>query len=165
MSKRTAAALSRSRKAASPKKGAKKNPDDLVVGDRQSMFALAEHWKSDLDFFLDELNFFRKLLDKYLFVLIEEKRIGNTLHLVTRLKQFEKKRAELEGEVNAQLKELTNLIQNPFAQESQKSVELHSKLEGSIADFVKNFKSLKKEVFTLSEEAMESEKAKHLLGS
>jgi hypothetical protein len=57
------------------------------------------------------------------------------------------------------------LIQNPFAQESQVSTELHNKLEGSMSDFVKNFKSLKKEVFMVAENVMESEKAKHLLGS
>jgi hypothetical protein len=169
MSKRTIAATTQSRKSPSkrsaPKRQVKTNIDDPVVQDWKHMFVIAEHWKSDLDFFVDELNFFRKLLDKYLFTLIDEKHIGDTLPLVTSLKQFEKKRIELERKVNAHLTKLTDLVQNPFAQDSQLSMDLHSKLEGSMVDFAKNFRSLKKEVFRLSEDAMESNKAKHLLGS
>lgn len=169
MSKRTNAATTRARKSPSkrsaPKRRVKKTIDDPVVQDWRSMFVLGEHWKSDLDFFTDELNFVRKLLDKYLLALIDEKHIGSTQRLVNNLTQFEKKRIALEKEVNAHLRQLTDLVQNPFAQDSQMSVKLHSKLEGSMVDFAKNFRSLKKEVFRLSEEAMESNKAKHLLGS
>lgn len=128
------------------------------------MFVIAEHWRSDLDFYLDELNFFRALLDKYLLILIDEKRIDSTRHLVAGLKQFERERLTLESEVKHHMSQLTNLIQNPFAQESQVSLKMHAKLESAVTDFMKSFKAVKKEVFTLSEKAMESEKAKHLLG-
>ncbi|MBA4055804.1 MAG: hypothetical protein C0490_13900 [Marivirga sp.] len=149
-----------------PRKSASKKPaNDPLIQDWESMFVMAEHWKSDMDYFLEELNFFRKLVDKYFLSLIEEKHINNTRHLAAGLAEFDKKRVEIERDLNTNLTQLSNLTQNPFAQESQVSVELHHKLEGSMSDFVKNFKSLKKEVFMLAENVMESEKAKHLLGS
>lgn len=147
------------------KKQTKKSSEVPLVPEWKSMFVIAEHWKSDLVFFLDEINFFKMLIDKYFLSLIDEEHINGTRHLAKGLSQLEKKRHELENEVTTHLKQLTELIQNPFAHDSQVSRSLHQKLEGSIVDFVKNFKSLKKEVFILSEGAMESERAKHLLGN
>jgi hypothetical protein len=143
----------------------KKSANDPVIQDWEAMFVIAEHWKSDMDYFLDELNFFRKLIDKYFVSLIDEKHIKNTRHLATGLTEFDKKRVEIDNALKTHLTQLTNLMQNPFAQESQESTELHVRLEGLMSEFVKNFKSLKREVFMLAENVMESEKARHLLGS
>lgn len=147
------------------KKPTKKSSEVPLLPEWKSMFVIAEHWKSDLSFFLDEINFFKMLIDKYFLSLIDAEHINGTRHLASGLSQFEKKRHGLESEVTTHLTQLADLIQNPFAHDSQVSVSLHQKLEGSIMDFVKNFRSLKKEVFMLAEGAMESEKAKHLLGN
>lgn len=151
--------------ATSRKAASKKTTGDPVIQDWESMFVMAEHWKSDMDYFLEELNFFRSIVDKYFISLIDEKHINSTRHLATGLAEFDKKRLEIHNTLKTHLAQLTNLIQNPFAQEAQVSADLHLKLEGLMSDFVKNFKSLKKEVFRLAEDVMVSEKAKHLLGS
>jgi len=169
MAKKSTATRASSRKSAAKKpavkKQTKKSSEVPFIPEWKSMFVIAEHWKSDLSFFLDEMNFFKMLIDKYFLSLIDEKHINGTRHLAAGLSQFEKKRHGLENEVTSHLTQLADLIQNPFAHDSQVSVGLHQKLEGSIMDFVKNFRSLKKEVFLLAEGAMESEKAKHLLGN
>lgn len=161
MSKRTIT----SRESATKKASGTLNVPDPVVEEWKAMFMVAEHWTSDLDFFLDELNFFRKLLDRYLNILTDERIFETTRHLVNGLVQFEKKRKQLETEIKEHLGKLTNMFKNPSPEQSELAFNSHSKLEGLVTDFAKNFKSLKKEVFALSEDAMESDKAKHLLGS
>lgn len=136
-----------------------------VLREWKTMFILSEHWKSDLAFFQDEVAFFSLLLDKYLLTLIDNNHIDHTRHLVTGLTEFEKKRLALGEQVNKHLLSLRNLVQDPFAQDSQVVRNQHEQLEAAIADFTKNFRTLKKEVFSLAESAMTSEKAKHLLES
>lgn len=41
----------------------------------QEMYIITERWQSDLAFFNDELSFFRKLINKYLLWLVDEKNI------------------------------------------------------------------------------------------
>jgi hypothetical protein len=60
---------------------------------------------------------------------------------------------------------MTSLIENPFSSDGQKSKDEHDELELAIAEFVKGFRQLKKEIFQLTESVMESEKISHLLGS
>ena len=167
MAKKTIAARPPSRKTASrksrPMKKSKKIVKDPVVDNWQSMFLLAEHWRSDLEFFATELNFFRKLIDKYLLHLIDEDHIKSTRQLATDLTRFDKDKLKLDQDLTLHLSHLSSLIQNPIAHDSRSSVMQHDALEASILDLIKRFRSLKSEVFAVAEKAMESEKAKHLL--
>lgn len=149
----------------SVKKQGQEEAEVSVTSQAKSMYVVTEHWKSDMEFFHDEMNFMRTLIDKYLLSVIDEKHIDGTRNLARDFTQFDKKRDELESEVTSHLTRLADLIQNPFAHDCQVLRDAHGELEVSMADFVKKFRSLKKEVFALAEHAMESEKAKHLLGS
>lgn len=137
--------------------------DNPAVADWQSMFAVAEHWQSDLKFFLDEIFFFRKLLDQYFIWLIKEKNVVDARQLISDLSVFEKKRASLEHDVTTHLSQLANWIQNPFAQDGHRSHDKHSDIEKSMAGFVKEFRGMKKEVFRLTEQMIDAEKMQRLL--
>src|SRR5689334_1884428 len=101
MSKQTTEKKSARGKAPS-KKGAREIERITVDGkDRswQSMAVLSNHWHSDLKFFNDELNFFRKLIDKYLMWLMEEANIDSTRKLASDLKAFDQLRSDLDHKV------------------------------------------------------------------
>jgi hypothetical protein len=147
------------------RKVSRKNVEDPVVNNWQGMFAVTEHWQSDLSFFADEVAFFRKLLDKYFIWLIDEKNRTDTQRVISDLATFEKERSSREHDVNLHRSQLTNLIQSPFAHDGQESIEKHATLETQMADFTKKFRSLKKEVFVFTEKIMDSEKLQHLLSN
>ena len=167
MAKKKIAVLPASRKTAPKKtsttKKSKKIAEDPVAHNWQSMFVLAEHWRSDLDFFVTELNFFKILIDKYLLQLIDEVHIKGTRQIASDLTRFEKDATKLGQDLSSHLSQLTGLVQDPFAHDSQLSITRHDALAASIQDLFKRFRSLKTEVYKVAENVMESEKAKHLL--
>lgn len=117
----------------------------------RSFYALGQHWISDLKFFEDELNFFRILFDKNLSVLIEPINIDKTREMVSRITALEKHRVQLHDKVLKHAEHITLLIENSFSQDAQKIKDEHGKLEDAFVSFVKAFRSIKSEVFALTQ--------------
>ena len=138
------------------------NPPEREWG---ALFILAEHWQTDLKFYADESQFLRSLIDKYFMWLIDEKYIEETRKMASKLMKLSGRRSLVEQNVAEHLKHLGNLIQNPFPYDAQAYRDEHARLESSLADFLKEFRIIKKEIFLLTEQVIESEKVKHLLGS
>lgn len=128
-----------------------------------SLSALTRHWQSDLEFFEDELRFLHTLINKYFLWLIDEENIVKTRKLVKKLVEIETRRNLLFQKTEKHLKHLQGLIENPFSHDAHVVNIEHSALEEKIADFVKEFRSLKHEVFALTEHILESEKVQHML--
>ncbi len=129
-----------------------------------ALFVLAEHWQSDVLFFTDELRFLRSLVDKYFLWLIDENHIAATKKMAIKLGKTEKGRSLLDQSVRNHLKHLANLIENPFAHDAQSCKDEHAKLEAWLAEFSKEFREVKREIFHLTEQVMESKKAQYVLG-
>jgi hypothetical protein len=128
-----------------------------------SYHAVAKHWKSDVQFFEDELNFFRLLIDKHLALLIEPGNIEQTRAIVTDITKLENERTKLDQAIDHHIQHIVLLVENPFAQNAQECKSEHEKLESSVASFVKKFRTVKMEVFKLTERIIHSEKAKRLI--
>lgn len=127
-------------------------------------FALTKHWQSDLIFFSDEMRFFRSLVDRYFLALIEKDNIGKTRAIAVRLADLEQDRLQLEKKIASHLTHLGGLIENAFSHDAQSTLDEHQEMEAAMTNLVKQFRTLKKDIFQLTEHVMESEKAKHLLG-
>jgi hypothetical protein len=128
-----------------------------------ALSVVTEHWQSDLKFFQDELRFLRTLINKYFVWLIEEENIDKTRRLAARLTEIDHQRTSFEKELDKHLKHLHALLENPFAHDAHEIRQEHEKLEDGYANFVKDFRALKRETFKLTEHVIESEKAQHLL--
>ena len=147
-------------------KAVNSNPGNSInkgANNWQMLYILTEHWQSDLAFFEDELRFFRSLVDKYFFSLIDEETIAKTRLLVAGLSSLEKRRASLERKIQEHLKHLANFLENPFPYNAKHFRDEHARLEVVVAAYLKNFRQTKKDIFGFVEHVMESEKAKHLL--
>jgi hypothetical protein len=129
----------------------------------QQMHVISECWQSDIAFFHDELHFFRKLIDKYLMWLIDEDNIESTRRLVSDLSKLEKRRFSILQRLDRHCRHLANLVENPFSHHAQQCVDDHSEIEVLVAELAKDFRQTKKNVFHLTEHAINSEKAKRLL--
>lgn len=66
---------------------------------------------------------------------------------------------------NEHLHHLAELIDNPFAYDSQQFRTEHEQLEDDLAHFVKRFRENRKEIFKITEYVMETEKLTQLLKS
>ncbi len=129
----------------------------------QSAYVVTEHWISDLKYYNDEIRFLRNVMDKYFLALIEKKNIADTRSAASKLSSLEKESGSLERKVSEHLKHLSNLIGNPFPYNAQEYKDEHQRLEDAMTALMKKFRTVKQEVFRVSEYAIGSEKSKHLL--
>lgn len=129
----------------------------------QEMYIITERWQSDLAFFNDELSFFRKLINKYLLWLVDEKNIEHTRKLAADISKFDKRGVTVSQKLATHLRELANLAENPFSHNAQSCRDAHGALESIVAELAKDFRSLKKKVFRVTETVIDSEKANRLL--
>ncbi len=136
---------------------------DPVENEWKSLFVVTEHWQSDLRFFADELQFFRSLIDKHFMRLIREEHRESTRATVASMSKVENRRHNLEQKVHRHLFHMANLIQEPFPHDAHAYRDEHERLEGAMADFVKDSRKLKTEIFGLARRVMDEEKTNHLL--
>jgi hypothetical protein len=128
-----------------------------------SLYAITQHWKSDLIFFEDELNFFRLLIDKHLSLLIDQKNIDQTRLMVSHVIGLENERTVLLKRVETHVGHIADLVENPFAQNAQEDRREHERLAPEFASFVKSFRKVKTEVFKITEKVIHSEKVKKII--
>lgn len=136
---------------------------DPVENEWRKLFAITGHWQSDLKFFADELDFLRSLIDKHFSKLIREEHIDSTKATVSRLGKLENRRFNFEQKIDRHYHHLANLIEDAFPHDALTYREEHAKLEAAMADFVKDFRETKKEVFMLAKQVMDGERTSHLL--
>lgn len=140
-----------------------KNEQQLEEQSWHQMYLVTEHWLSDVDFFKDELEFLRGLVDKHYMSFIEEHNLQRTRDLAALLSDTEKKNSQLHRDLQGHLKQLADLIEEPFSHDAQQKKDDHQKFEKRVADFAKEFRSVKKEAFALGKVVIGYEKGKHLL--
>lgn len=127
------------------------------------MYIITEHWISDVDFFNDELEFFNGLVDKHFPTFVEQENLSRTLGLATLLPEIQKKNSQLRSDLNLHLKHLADVIEEPFSHDANVCKNEHGRFEARMSDFVKEFRSVKKETFALSKVVLHSEKGRHLI--
>ncbi len=124
-------------------------------------YKIAEQWKSDLEFYNDEVHFLASLVDKNFVYLIDEKEFPNTTKITNRLKETINVCQELLRSTLDYMVTVGSILEKDAA-DSVQDVG-HVKLEIKIAAFENSFKSLKREIFSMSKVIMKHEKMKRLL--
>lgn len=137
--------------------------DYFKVASWEQLHILTEKWKSDFEFYRFEFIFLKKLLDKYFIWINDDNNVLQVEKLAVKINQAEQNRFVLNSKSIKHLRHLEEIIDNEFAYDAQEFREEHEELEDLIVEFNKNFKELKKEVFTITEYILESENIAHLI--
>lgn len=128
-------------------------------------YALSRHWASDLEFYRDDLRFLHKLIDKYFIWITNKENIESVRRIGSSILSLEAECRELMVDVKTHLSHLVERIENPEREGGDSVVKEHARLEKHMADFVKSFRMNRKEVFSITEHVVDSEKLAHLLES
>lgn len=131
--------------------------------DWQGIYILTEHWKNDLEFYRDDLRFLQHLIDKYFIWMTQKENLDEVRDIETDLIEIDRKCYQLLKKTNKHLTNLADLIDAPFKYDSHVFRTEHEELEDSIIDFVKSFRSNRKEMFAITEHVMDSEKLNRML--
>jgi len=131
----------------------------------KELYILTRHWKSDLDFYKDDLRFLHNLVDKYLIWITKKE----NLELVNTIKKKEFSLGlqcdSLLEEISKHLNEGELIIGNSKESNYEDFKKNHLSLENNIAQFIKEFRENRKEVFKVTEYIMDSEELGRILDS
>lgn len=137
--------------------------DFISTNDLGELYVLAEHWKSDLLFYKDDLTFLRKLIDRY-FVFVSNdgdkhqvQKIGNEIIA------DEKECAALLQRTQDRMTRLARLIDGSLELDHGEFRTEQEVLEDDIAEFVKRVRENRRQVFAITEYVVERDKLTYLL--
>ena len=137
--------------------------DYLNTASWDSLYVLTEHWQKDVDFYKDELRFMSGLISKYFIWMTKDENISKVQKIVVSLKTIENQLKEMDDKLKKHLKSIGLLMENAFSHDEQEFRDEHVQLEEDLVEFMNDYKKLKRDVFTITEHVMESEKLQHLL--
>lgn len=125
--------------------------------DWQDLYSLTEHWKSDLEFYSQDLKFLHGLIDKFFMWISTKENIDMVQEIELGLLDMDKRSTALIQKVDKHLHHLSELIDNPFVYDSHKFRTEHEQLEDELETFVKDFRKNRKEVFKVTEYTIDTE--------
>ena len=139
------------------------NKVDIPAGNLMEKAVLVRHWQSDVAFFHDEVCFLNLLLDSYLKWLVIDESIVRTRVIAGQLGKIGKKLKSLTYRLESHFSAISRTVEQNSGEEPRLVLEEHGQLEDAMAAYVKDFRTVKKEVFSLTERVMDSERNPLLL--
>jgi len=131
----------------------------------QELYILTDHWKSDLEFYKDDLRFLHHLIDKYIIWITKDDNLNLVKNIQKNLFEIRKKSMDLMKEVTTHRGNLGLMVENPVQSSNPQFIEDHEALEDKMSKFVKLFRSNRKEVFSITEYVIDSEELPNILKS
>ncbi len=118
---------------------------------------LANHWKSDLEFYVEDLRFLHHLVDKYLLWITKPENLAMVKKIQARTFALKKDGLGLEAEITKHQKALGQMVEDPSREPSAEVNAKQGQLEEQFAHFVKRFRDNRKETFKITEYVIDSE--------
>lgn len=135
----------------------------LENGPWEELYVLTGHWKSDLEFYSDDLIFLHHLVDKYFMWITKSENIGLVREIKKELFELNKTNKDLLEKVKKHTIQLGRLVENPNHRDAGIIKTEHEHLEEEMSDFVKSFRKNRKEVFKITEYVIDSEHLEQLM--
>lgn len=131
----------------------------------QELYILTDHWKSDLNFYKDDLRFLHHLIDKYIIWITKDDNLNLVQEIKKNLFEIRNEGVDLMNEIITHKSNLGLMVENPVEGSNPQFVKDHETLEDKISKYVKLFRSNRKEVFNITEYIIDSEELPNILKS
>lgn len=123
----------------------------------EQLYVLTEHWKSDMQFYTDDLHFLNKLIDKYYIWIDKADHLREINQSRAALQSHQKKSKDLQEKIGKHMVQLGYLIENPQRADAGLINKEHLHLEEELTDFYKVFNDLRKVIRAKTEKLMNEE--------
>ncbi len=137
--------------------------DYLHNASLDSLYALSEHWMSDIQFYNTEISFLEDLIGRYYLWLKDESFNVDLANLIEGLKEMSTLCSQLLLRIERHMNQIELLDENPFSHDEQSFRDEHMTLEDDLSSFLKNLRTMKQVVFNVSEMVMQHQRLQHLL--
>jgi hypothetical protein len=139
--------------------------DSLMDGPWDELYVLTDHWRSDLEFYRDDLLFLHHLIDRYFMWITKSENLGLVKEIKKEMFDMNTKNKDLLEKVKKHKVQLGRLVENPNHKDAGIIKTEHEHLEEEMASFVKSFRKNRKEVFKITEYIIDSEHLEQIMQS
>ena len=130
------------------------------------LYVLTRYWKSDLEFYREDLTFLNKLIQKYFIWISTDENYKEVGKLQAELKKVAFQNQDLLEKTKKHLLQLGSMIENETEENNGRLFRIeHEHLENEIVDFVKAFRANRREVFKITEKVIDNEDLSGLMSS
>lgn len=130
---------------------------DIKERDWEELYILTRHWKNDLHFYQEDLQFLQKLIGRYSIWVTSKENGKTTSTLLSNLHGLSNECKRLLKKLDQHLGNLSSLIQRKDVLNKEEVLEDQVNLEDTIADFIKGFRKNRQQAYRVSEKIMDSE--------
>ncbi|TAI48426.1 hypothetical protein [Flagellimonas allohymeniacidonis] len=128
----------------------------------EELYASSKEWKSDLDFFREDLQFLRNLMRSYFIWIVEKGNADDIRILNDGLNGLTRKCRCLIKKVDKHMESLVQVFEASYSEYFQRLSEEHSQLAVEVENLKKEFREVKKDVFVIAQHAIEIKKSQLL---
>lgn len=121
----------------------------------EELYVLTRHWLSDIVFFELEINYFIYLVKFFLNPENRRNKPASADQLLNRLQELLRRKEFLKENIISHQNELSTILDKNSTEKQLYFNVVQSKLEGEIFDFIKSYRHVKKEFFSLTPILME----------
>lgn len=132
-------------------------------GPWSELYALTDHWKSDLEFYKDDLRFLHHLIEKYYMWITKPENLDMVKELKVGLFNLKTKCRDLLEKVGRHRTHLGQMVEDYKKADASIIIREHEHLEEEVAHFVTLFRSNRKEAFAITEFIIDSESLVNLM--
>lgn len=143
----------------------KPNLSEYGKSNWEELYFLAKHWKSDLEFYKDDLRFLHNLIEKYLIWITKKENLVRVADIRKKEHELTLSCDELHQKVSSHVGMASTIIGGENDSVKNNFFTTHAQLENEIAEFVKAFRESRKEVFKVTEYVLDSEELRNILDS
>ena len=137
----------------------------LKDGPWDELYVITQYWKSDLEFYRDDLRFLHHLIDKYFMWITKPENLILVKELKKELFELNGRSKDLLEKVAKHRIQLGYLVEDPNKSDAGIIKTEHEHLEEELGTFLKQFRKNRKEVFKITEYIIDSEKLANVMES
>lgn len=141
------------------------NPSGEINNNWQELYILVNHWRSDLDFYKDDLRFLQQLIEKYIIWITKKENLDRVAVIRKKEHDLALSCDELHEKIVKHSGLIAEFLEGKEKMTKDELFTRHGKLETELSDFVKDFRTSRKEVFKVTEYVMDSEELQNILDS
>ncbi|WP_133643756.1 hypothetical protein [Zeaxanthinibacter enoshimensis] len=133
-------------------------PDSSHRPNWKKSYILANHWKSDLDFYREELRHLHHIINSYSIWIVKEDNQHLLESMESKLYRIRSVCEELIHKVGAHIMEIGQFVEKDEITAPSRVAATHHTLEQEIAAFVKSYRECRKDLFSNTEVILDNEK-------
>ncbi|MBC8051764.1 MAG: hypothetical protein H7Y13_01740 [Sphingobacteriaceae bacterium] len=118
----------------------------------EELFVLTLHWLTDITFFELEIEFLQSLINVFFIPASDSLQVKQGYNLEEQLAELKNRKEILKNNIIAHQNELSAILDKNLADKKDEFNSIQSVVEGDFFDFIKTFRKIKLQLFTLSKQ-------------